>query len=1091
MLMTWALSPAILLHVKLAISAPLNYFPVNSQLPPVARISEPFSFVFSPLTFTSLYPISYSLIQPPGWLSLDSGSRTLYGTPTEQYVAPGTVVGVPVNIEASDQEGSTIVTVTLVVSRNLPPQVVIPLSDQISKFGSYSAPSTIMLNPSKEFSFAFDLNTFSPSASSYYAVTGDNAPLPSWISFNADSMSFSGRTPSLESLLQPPQIFITQLVASDVAGFASVSVPFSIIVGGHELTVDTPHVDLNATPGIPFTYDNLQNILKLDNKLLDHSNVTSILTEGLPKWLEFDATTWILRGTPDPSANSTSITLTVIDVYNDRLNVTLAIGIEEVIFLSDLPAVNASAGTDFTFDLKPYLRDPANVDIRVTEPPQVSWIQFDPLKLEFLGTVPVTATTSTLEITLEAKSKSSQLVESHNLTIQITVGSTTTSTSLGSTHSGTLIVTSATTSTASATPDSPSPEYSPLRIVLAVLIPLILLSIIAIVVVLCCCCRRRRRDHHDEHMPEVSAPIPGTFVKHEASSLEGGPLGTRSEVGNVSSKKRSRSGNLPAAAVYRRRSSSNPSLHSSNSQPHAMTSYALGHRRPLSDSAVRETRESWLAGNNSGQRQSPGTDSTDGTSFLSGATFGTDDHNIQGATPALVIGGTRAQSFRRPVVTSPVPGLSVPVFNEPSSIQVTPEFAYIAGGNSSDEGTDSRSPTNPDPTSAGAADLGHQRMEPSDSRTASTRVSKAWRGGSPSRLLEEYKRKTNMSTSTVQTTRTSILMVEAPENPAVTSTLTRPTVVHISSRPCETRNSGQRVDGSTALFMSGSTSTIKSPNNSGVETISEPKSPMEELPTPLSVPYDTTVACDGDSSLDRAARNMLGIAYRDMIRSGRQSVKSIITARRSLSLLRRASGEGRKGSDEISRPDDRESTDFMSPAQWPRPKTTEGRLPQISSVTALTTPENEEAEDAAAERPRSKGSSGSPAKRRPPVSMKHRREASREERICISRMKEQHALDDFKAMISKPDPAWPHSSPRPFPETPVRATSSPLIDRPDGFDSGRLDHRNKDSHKPNNSVKTLMSKYDGTGDVSEDIRPESAAGAESSRSSTGRLPAFI
>lgn len=72
-----------LLALANVISATPNVvLPVNSQLPPVARISQTFSFIFADSTFASSGThLTYSLSEVPGWLHLDSSSRTLYGTP--------------------------------------------------------------------------------------------------------------------------------------------------------------------------------------------------------------------------------------------------------------------------------------------------------------------------------------------------------------------------------------------------------------------------------------------------------------------------------------------------------------------------------------------------------------------------------------------------------------------------------------------------------------------------------------------------------------------------------------------------------------------------------------------------------------------------------------------------------------------------------------------------------------------------------------------------------------------------------------------------------------------------------------------------
>lgn len=74
------------------------------------------------------------------------------------------------------------------------------MSVQIQSFGTYSAPASILQYPEHEFEFAFAQNTFSDHTTSdldYYAVTIDNSPLPAWVSFDPDTLTFVGpRHPS-------------------------------------------------------------------------------------------------------------------------------------------------------------------------------------------------------------------------------------------------------------------------------------------------------------------------------------------------------------------------------------------------------------------------------------------------------------------------------------------------------------------------------------------------------------------------------------------------------------------------------------------------------------------------------------------------------------------------------------------------------------------------------------------------------------------------------------------------------------------------------------------------------------------------------
>jgi hypothetical protein len=74
---------AVYLFAALAIAAPTITFPINSQVPPVARVSMPFMFTFSASTFSGSSSLDYTLSSAPTWLSLDGSTRTLLGVAPE------------------------------------------------------------------------------------------------------------------------------------------------------------------------------------------------------------------------------------------------------------------------------------------------------------------------------------------------------------------------------------------------------------------------------------------------------------------------------------------------------------------------------------------------------------------------------------------------------------------------------------------------------------------------------------------------------------------------------------------------------------------------------------------------------------------------------------------------------------------------------------------------------------------------------------------------------------------------------------------------------------------------------------------------
>ena len=111
---------AIATCIGIASATPSITFPLTSQVPPVARAGQSFSFTFLlPSTFTSDSIINYSLKSGPTWLSLDGRTIILSGTPptVADMVAE-------LEIEAADSTGSAQMVSTLALSSRSAPEVV-------------------------------------------------------------------------------------------------------------------------------------------------------------------------------------------------------------------------------------------------------------------------------------------------------------------------------------------------------------------------------------------------------------------------------------------------------------------------------------------------------------------------------------------------------------------------------------------------------------------------------------------------------------------------------------------------------------------------------------------------------------------------------------------------------------------------------------------------------------------------------------------------------------------------------------------------------------------------------------------------------
>jgi axial budding pattern protein 2 len=665
---------ALLCLVGLSGAVPAITFPLNSQLPPVARISEAFSYSFSAQTFSSQSPISYSLGAAPRWLSIDSSARRLFGTPTEESVPAGNVVGVSVEIIATDAKGAASLNATLVVSRNPAPTVKIPLLGQIGSFGDFSAPSSLILSPLTKFSFAFASDTFAhvPGMINYYAVSGDSSPLPAWMKFDDTTLTFSGETPSSDALITPPQTFDFQLIASDVVGFSAASLPFSVVVGSHKLTTSKPVIVLNGTRGSPLSYKTLKDEVKLDGKPVQTTAI-ALTTSGIPEWLSIDKDTWEIKGVPTESAESVQFIITMQDSNLDTLRVMVVVNITTRIFRTTLPSFNVSAGKPFSFNLEPFFWNASDVNVVMEAAPQESWLRLDGMMIS--GTVPGGQSNTQVKISVRATSRSTNEIEIGVLTMNVISLSSTTPAQSTSATAITSPSSSQTTSVGTPPNDTAEGRITTGQILLAVILPVLIVAVIALAI--CCFWRRRKHQRRAKlRSRQISGPVPGTFVHGSGSESRLPSAHEISQHLDVSK--------YPGVPVYRpgqKSSAEDAAQNTKNSQtnttPDVPPKYvtldpAATQIRSASESAAgSKTGNSWLSADGvlmptSKSQRSQTRSQVFDTNFH--------DDTTESLHRPRLIGDTSDRPFKIGL------DITIPTLEEPSSsIQHTPETAYAPG----------------------------------------------------------------------------------------------------------------------------------------------------------------------------------------------------------------------------------------------------------------------------------------------------------------------------------------------------------------------------------------------------------------------------
>ncbi|KAL8776224.1 MAG: hypothetical protein Q9213_008350, partial [Squamulea squamosa] len=521
-----ALLVAVLCLTGKAVAAPNIGLPINSQVPPVARISKPFSFTFSESTFSSSNgAINYVVTDSPAWLQFDPSNRTLSGTP-----GPDDAGSPKFHLVATDTTGSTTMPVTLVVSATAGPGLGTPVGSQLSAHDGFQEPDTLLLPHSSSLSVSFSPDTFvnTNHDTVYYAMCANDTPLPSWITFDTASLSFSGTAPQNTSPDELPQTFGIQFTASDVAGFAAAVASFRVTVENHILMFEKEYYVVTMTQGQHFNYDGLQGALRMNGIPVDQAVTRQVHLE-LPSWVSFDQSTWVLSGLPPLSANSQNVSIAATDIYGEIAVTTIILLVETTskpdLFSSTLGTVNATVGAEFEYEFKKTIANAPDAMLAVDLGPASSWLHYDHVNPKLSGRVP--SDLQPQDIVLNVTLSQGLEIQSEPLTISIqdstqSANGRSIDTPGPSASSSSVVASSKPVPSSQQTASSLQGNNS--RVAAAIAVPVIT---ICLILILGCCivARRRRRKTERDWLSEQKRKVSRPFLFDELRDEERtGPL---------------------------------------------------------------------------------------------------------------------------------------------------------------------------------------------------------------------------------------------------------------------------------------------------------------------------------------------------------------------------------------------------------------------------------------------------------------------------------------------------------------------------------------------------------------------------------------
>ncbi|MEQ9908361.1 putative Ig domain-containing protein, partial [Pectobacterium odoriferum] len=331
----------------------------------------------------------------PAWLSFNPATGTFSGTP-----ANGDVGSLTIKVTATDGSNASVSTTfgLTVTNVNDAPVVATPIPAQsVAQDGSLNVtvPAGTFTDP--------DGDTLTLSA-----TLADGTALPSWLSFNPATGTFSG-TPANGDVGS-----LTIKVTATDGSNASVSTTFGLTVTNVN---DAPVVsgtiaaqsiaqggNLNVTvPAGTFT-DPDGDTLTLSATLADGT--------ALPSWLSFNPATGTFSGTPaNGDVGSLTIKVTATDGSNASVSTTFGLTVTNVndapVVSTPIPPQNVAQGGGFNFTVPDgTFSDPDGDTLTLSATlangsPLPNWLRFDPAIGTFSGT-PGNADVGTLVIRVTA-----------------------------------------------------------------------------------------------------------------------------------------------------------------------------------------------------------------------------------------------------------------------------------------------------------------------------------------------------------------------------------------------------------------------------------------------------------------------------------------------------------------------------------------------------------------------------------------------------------------------------------------------------------------------------------------------------------------
>ena len=355
-----ATSAAVTVNVQLA-----------DQLPPLAHVKQHYDWQFLAETFTSSSggDLSYSIQGLPDWATFDERQLRIPGDPTKSIRGDESHEVQVTAKDGSDEASSSFQLITISAPA---PSLKTSLKDQLPEAASMGLgnmlPNKVLHMPlGWSFSVGFDGDTFVLPEDDrvYYSTYLEGArPLPEWLVFNEEEMTYSGIAPTDAG--PNGTMFDIVLFASNRRNSGGPSSSFQIFLGNGVITLNNTAAALpvaNVTEGDTLQYHIPPELFLLDGFSRKQEQFSFALGDEAPSWVSFDPASNNLTGKAPFNAKNKDIqnsTFPLLISYpnarNTSVNLTLSV-YPSPFTQVNLPNVTVQSGKDFKISMNSYLRD--------------------------------------------------------------------------------------------------------------------------------------------------------------------------------------------------------------------------------------------------------------------------------------------------------------------------------------------------------------------------------------------------------------------------------------------------------------------------------------------------------------------------------------------------------------------------------------------------------------------------------------------------------------------------------------------------------------------------------------------------------------